>query len=616
MLKSRMPFIGALALLLLALAAWAALSSPGTADAVALVETDPIAGPIVGEPVLPELSPPLRSLPLASDAPPQTVTVGPRRNPLEHEPDQGARGTWDRTNVPLDPLRGSLPLEGRTPSLDLTFDGTSNPVACGGCTPSDPNGDTGPGHYIQMVNATKVAIYNKAGNLISGPFNLGTLWSSGNCQSNAGDPIVMYDPLADRWLLSQFASPTHLCVAISQTPDPTGAYFLYMFNVGSFPDYFKFGVWPDAYYMSANEATYTAYAFDRTNMLAGLAATFQKFTGGTNLYLPSDLDGATPPPAGAPNVFYTFKDDAFHGGSDRLELREFHVDWAVPANTTFTLVASPAIAAFTYTPCGFFNFNCIRQLGTAQRFDAVAEWPMHRFPYRNFGAHQSQVGTFVVGGGLGEEGAAIRWFELRKTGGAWTLFQEGTLDPGDGHDRVNPSVAMDGQGNIGIGYTTSSSAIHPQIRYATRLAGDPLGTMGAEAIMIAPNGSQTGSNRWGDYAATSVDPANDCSFWHTNIYYNVNSASNWRTLIGVFTIPECVGGGDPTPTPTVTQTPTPSATGPTPTATNTSGGGRPTKTPTATATPSATGPTPTATNTSAGGRPTKTPTLTTTPRAP
>jgi hypothetical protein len=335
-------------------------------------------------------------------------------------------------------------------------------------------------------------------------------------------------------------------------------------------------------------------------MLAGLAATFQKFSGGTNLYLPSDLDGATPPPAGAPNVFYTFKDNAFHGGADRLELREFHVDWAVPANTTFTLVASPAIAAFTYTPCGFFNFNCIRQLGTPQRFDAIAEWPMHRFPYRNFGTHQSQVGTFVVGGGLGEEGAAIRWFELRKTGAVWTLFQEGTLDPGDGHDRVNPSIAMDGQGNIGIGYTTSSSAIHPQIRYATRLAGDPPGTLGAEAIMIAPNGSQTGSNRWGDYAAMSVDPANDCTFWYTNLYYAVNSPTTWRTRIGVFTIPECLGNVTPTPTGSATITSTPT-TG-TPLAT-------PTRTPRRTATPTGGSPTVTQTPTT-----TITPTITRTPR--
>ncbi len=524
------------------------------------LDTDTIQGPIVGQPVLPELSIAVRDLPVSLDDPTLIRETSPRHNPLLFEADQGQRGTWDRVGVPTDPLiRPASDNPGQTPGLDFSFEGTGNPTGCGGCSPPDINGDVGPNHYIHMVNATKVAIYNKTGTLISGPFNLGTLWSTGACTGNAGDPIVMYDPMADRWLLSQFASPSNMCVAISQTPDPTGAYFLYNFSVGSFPDYFKFGVWPDAYYMSANEGTYTAYAFNRANMLTGAAATFQKFTGGTNFYLPSDLDGATLPPVGSPNIFYTYKDNSFHGGSDRLELREFHVDWATPANSTFTLVASPTIAAYTYTPCGFFNFSCIRQLGTGQRFDAVGEWPLFRFPYRNFGTHETLVGTFVIGGGLGEEGAAIRWFELRDTGGGWTLFQEGTHDPGDGHDRVNASIAMDGAGNIAIGYTVSSSTMNPAIRYATRLATDPLGTLQAEAVLINGTGSQTGSNRWGDYAAMAVDPANDCSFWYTNEYYPANSPSTWKTRVGVFTIPECLSGGA-TPTPTATMTPTPTQT--------------------------------------------------------
>jgi hypothetical protein len=385
------------------------------------------------------------------------------------------------------------------------------------------------------VNATKVAIYNKSGSLLKPAFNLGTLWSSGNCTSNAGDPIVLYDPIANRWLLSQFATPNHMCIAISQTADPLEAFYTYTFNVSVFPDYFKLGVWPDAYYMSANESTYTAYAFDRAKMLIGAAATFQKFTGGTNLYLPGDLDGPTQPPAGAPNPFYTFKDNSFHSGTDRIEVWEFHVDWVTPVNSTFTLAANLNIAAFTYTVCGFFNLDCIRQSGTLQRFDAVSEWPMFRFPYRNFGSYQTLLGTFTVGGGTGERGAAIRWFELRKTGASWTLFQEGTLDPGDGHDRAFGSIAMDQSGRIAIGYTVSSSLMNPAIRYAVRLPSDPPGTLQAEAVLINGTGSQTGSNRWGDYAAMAVDPANDSSFWYTNEYYSANSTNQWKTRVGVFT---------------------------------------------------------------------------------
>jgi hypothetical protein len=310
-------------------------------------------------------------------------------------------------------------------------------------------------------------------------------------------------------------------------------------------------------------------------MLIGAAATFQKFTGGDNFYLPSDVDGPTPPPAAAPNHFYTFLDNSFHGGGpDRVEVWEFDVDWAVPANSTFTLGANLPVTSFTYTPCGFFNFNCVRQLDTAQRFDALGEWPLFRFPYRNFGAYEALVGTYVIGGGTGEVGAAIRWFELRNSGGNWTLFQEGTIDPGDGHDRTNSSIAMDQDGNMGIGFTVSSSTIHPAIRYAIRMAGDPPGTFRPEVSIIEPGGSQTGSSRWGDYASMAVDPADDCTFWYTNEYYPANSANQWHTRIGVFTIPECLG---PTPTPTATITPG----GPTFTPT-------PSRTPTLTQTPTST----------------------------
>lgn len=568
-----------------------------------------IQGPFVSEVVYPGLSPAVRDLPVIQEDPTLNKEINPRHNPLQLEPDQGQRGTWGRTNVPTDPLiRPAADNPGETPALDFSFDGISNPTGCGSCTPPDPSGDVGPNHYVQAVNATKIAVYNKSGTLTAGPFNLGTLWSSGNCTSNAGDPIVLYDPLADRWLLSQFASPSHICIAVSQTPDPAGAYFTYTFNVSQFPDYFKFGVWPDAYYMSANESTYTAYAFNRANMLVGAAATFQKFTGGDNLYLPSDLDGTTPPPAGAPNYFYTFLDNSFHGGSDRLEVYAFDVDWVTPANTTFTLHAAIPVTPYTYTVCGFFNLSCIKQAGTTQRVDAVSEWPMFRFPYRNFGTHQSLVGTFAIGGGLGETGSALRWFELRNTGSGWTLYQEGTHDANDGLDRFMGSIAMDGSGNIALAYSVANSATKPGLRYVTRLASDPLGTFQAEAVLVNGGGSQTGSNRWGDYSALSVDPANDCTFWYTGEYYTANSTNQWKTRVGVFTIPECTGGGTPPPTntpgpsPTATNTPPPTNTStPIPTATPRD---RFTPTPTntsiATATPTPGGSTPTPTSTPSG----------------
>jgi hypothetical protein len=493
-----------------------------------------------------ELSVPAKSLVEFPSRPTQFVPL--RRNPLAGEPGQGHRGTWSRTRESADPLMArSHNRASRTPSLDLLFDGEANPDACGGCSPPDTNGDVGPNHYIQIVNATKVSIYDKSGMLLK-RFNLGQLWSKGACRQNLGDPNVRYDEAADRWLLSQFnreAAPFYLCFAISKTSDPTGAYHLYQFNVPRFPDYFKVGVWPAtdathaAYYVGTNEHSYTAYAFDRTKMLLGdSSASFVRFTGETNFLMPADANGLLQPTGGG--LFYTFKDDVFHGvGHDRLELFQLTPDFVVPANSTFQKINQIPITRFTYTVCGFFNLNCIRQKGTTQRVDAVSEWPMQTLAYRKFADHESMVGNFTVGGGTAAPGAAIRWFELRNTGSGWTLFQEGTLDRNDGHNRFMGSIAMDQDGNIALGYSVSSRTLFPGVRYVTRQASSPLGTMGVEKVLKNGGGSQTGSNRWGDYSGMAVDPATGCQFWYTNQYYAANSAVDWKTIIGAFTMPGC-----------------------------------------------------------------------------
>lgn len=498
---------------------------------------------IVGSAEFSGTSPAVRDLPTDTrEYPLVQFEINPRDNPHIFEPDFGRRGTWDRVDIPTDPLIANSRNFADSPAPLLSFEGVGNPTGCGGCSPPDVVGDVGLNHYVQMVNATKVAIFDKDGNSLNTPFNLGDLWPSGNCASNAGDPIVVYDEMADRWLLSQFASPTHMCFAISQTSDPLGSYHIYTYNVGSFPDYFKVGAWPDGYYMSANESTYTAYAFDRVAMLAGDSApNFIKFTGQDNLLLPSDVDGADLPPADAPNYFYTFKDDSYHGGGeDRVEVFAFSADFDDTSNSTFTLIDTIPMSSFTYTACGFFNFNCISQQGTSQRVDSLGEWPMFSFRYRNFGTHETLVGTYGVGGGTGQDGAAIRWFELRKTGADWSLYQEGTHDVGDGHNRFNATIAMDSCGNIALGYVASSSNLYPSVRYATRLADDPLGTLRDEQILFAGSGSQTSSNRWGDYAAISVDPFDGATFWFTNEYYATSSSSAWDTRIGTFAHQECL----------------------------------------------------------------------------
>jgi len=501
--------------------------------------------PTTGRALSYELSVPVDQL-TPRKKPSVPVVIPNRINPLAGEPDGGRRGTGTRPRPPLDPLvNRSQNRFGRTPKLDLKFGGTGNPVACGGCSPPDTIGDVGKNHYIQMLNATKVTIYDKTGKRLKKPFDLGDLWSSGPCMDNFGDPVVLYDERANRWLLAQFhgGGTNRLCFAISQTGNPKGAYHLYEFTTTKFPDYFKVGVWRNGYYVSANEISapdfYTAYAFNRTKMLAGdPSAEMVKFGGETNFLMPADIDGPGVPGGGG--LFYTFKDGGFHGGSDRIELFRLNPDFVTPASSTFTLIKTIPVAPFTYTPCGFFILDCIRQMGSTEGLDAVGEWPMHRLAYRRFANREVLVGNFTVGGGAGETGAAIRWFELRKTTGNWKLFQEGTHDPADGHDRFMGSIAIDQKGNIALGYSVSSSTMFPNVRYVTRKPGDPKGTMGPEKTLRAGGGAQTSTfNRWGDYSAMSVDPVTGCQFWYTNEFYKTTSTSTWSTIIGAFTNPNC-----------------------------------------------------------------------------
>lgn len=489
-------------------------------------------GPLVTEAIGPVFTPALRDLPEAQFEAQLEREINPRMSPLSL---LGWTGTAEDDDTP-DSLIGKTN-KTRTPDPIATYEGGDNLCAC---SPPDTVGDVGPNHYVQMVNATIINIYDKNGTNIVANRDLSDLWTSGTCSTTSdGDPIVLYDELADRWFLAQFYA-NGICAAVSQTPDPTGSYFGYQFPTPTFPDYFKFGVWPDAYYMSANEYQideYTVFAFDRTKMLTGQAATSQRFLGPTNLPMPADVDGSTPPPAGAPGLFYTFKDNSSHGGSDRLEIFEFDVDWVTPANSTFTLVDTLPVTSYTYTVCGFFNLNCIPQGGTTQRVDPVSEWPMWRLAYRNWGTHQTLVANFTID--VGSDRAGIRWYELRKTASNWTIHQEGTHAPAADKHYWMGSIAMDDSQNIALAYSYSSTTDNPSIRYTSRLASDPLGTMGSEAIMFSGGGSQTGNNRWGDYAALSLDPADGCTFWFTTEYYPSNSGNDWNTRIGKFKLPEC-----------------------------------------------------------------------------
>lgn len=322
--------------------------------------------------------------------------------------------------------------------------------------PPDTVGDIGREHFVQMVNATFFQIFDKQGNALTGAMNFGALWPVGAiCRGNAGDPIVVYDHLADRWLLSQFAFPNHMCVAISQTPDPTaGTWFLYTFNTVKFPDYPKFGVWPNGYYMSTYDCNPGAppvvcpgrlgiYVFDRTNMLLGFAAGFFKTTisalGAAGVrdtrILPADLDGPAPPDGRPPNFFVRPVDGQQDPANptDRIEIYEVLPDF-VRLTFSFTLVDTLIPAPFQTMLCnrnGGGIRDCIPQPTiTTNTVDALSNRPMMQLKYRNFDAFETMVFNqtidisgsipFVLGFTPTDEVAGIRWYELRKAGADWT----------------------------------------------------------------------------------------------------------------------------------------------------------------------------------------------------
>jgi subtilase family serine protease len=500
-----------------------------------------------------DVSPRLRDIP---PVPPATV-----RHPGEREPGPRHRGRGPRGRRVDTVVQDSVIGLGM-PSPSESFEGVGN---VNGVLPPDTNGDVGPNHYVQWVNLS-FAIYSNGSPpaLIYGPAAGNTLWSGfgGPCEtSNDGDPIVLYDHLADRWVMTQLAVPNNFfgilifapfyeCIAVSATPDPTGAYYRYQFQFDKLNDYPKFGVWPDGYYMTMNQfeevtlqwAGQGVVAFDRASMLAGQPATMVYFDlapvdinlGGM---LPGDLDGP-PPPAGSPNYFVQLDDDAWGYSPDQLQIWQFHADWANPLASTFTGPTALLTEPFDSDMCGYAR-NCIPQPGTTVKVDALADRLMYRLQYRNFGDHESLVVNHTVDAD-GNDHAGIRWYEIRDPRTAPAIYQQGTYAPDADHRWVG-SAAMDRAGNLAIGFSVSGTATSPSIRYAGRLATDPPGALAqGETDVMVGSGSQTDSSgRWGDYSMMAVDPSDDCTFWYTQEYYAATSVAGWKTRIAVFSHPSC-----------------------------------------------------------------------------
>ncbi len=401
--------------------------------------------------------------------------------------------------------------------------------------PPDPSGGVGNEFYIQAVNS-RFRVYNKQGAGQGGSKGLSYLWPG---STNDGDPIVMYDKHADRWFISQFqVQSKEILIAVSKTEDPKGEYSAYTFKFNNFPDYPKYSIWWDGYYMSSNSG-HTAVVFEREKMLQGdpnaraiILSLPNMITSGFRCGMPSTADGQLPP-NGTPCYFFTIEDDAWNSSiNDRIKVYAMETDWNTVSNTKVemdqTINVSPMKTFFGY------NWDNIEQKGSSQKLDAISGILYYRAPYRVWSGHNSVVLSCVVN--LGGNRAGIRWWELRNSGsGPFSIHQESTYAPNtDNNSRWMSSIAMDDYGNIGLIYNYSGPTAYPGIRYTGRLAGDPLNTMTIKEFeVVEGQGAQQSVNRYGDYSHLEVDP-NGHTFWGTAEYTSSSGAP--RTQIFSFNL--------------------------------------------------------------------------------
>ena len=466
------------------------------------------------------------------------------------------------------------------PAPLLTFEGMANQdnfnVFGFRVNPPDPNGEVGPNNYVEMINLV-FAVYDKSGNLLVGPVDTGSLWAGfpiTDCTDPSGDPVVLYDQFMDRWLLSQFttAGPEYWnCVAISTTSDPTGSYYRYAFSTGvNFPDYPKYGNWTDSYVITTREFGPTieygigVYALEKNKMVNGdpNARNVRFFIDGNDPdllplvgdgLLPADPDGKQKPKTDtAIPIIGTQDDTADYGATfDAINIWDLFIKWQSTPIASLELNTQLPTAPFdSIFPCAPTSRDCLPQPGIvnpAQYLDILSyrQRPTFRLAYRNFKTYESLVTNQSVEATAGVAGA--RWYEIRRdAAGTYSLYQQGTYDPGDGVHRWMGSIAMDKKGNMALGYSVvNGTTVYPGIRYTGRLAGDPLGTMTlGEGTIIDGSGVQrTTNSRWGDYTDMTVDPTDDCTFWYVNEYYTlagqISSTAGWQTRIGTFKLPGC-----------------------------------------------------------------------------
>ncbi len=431
--------------------------------------------------------------------------------------------------------------KGMDPVLQIPGRSLSHPVrsplltfeaAHDGATPSDPTGAAGPNHYVMAYN-TAFKIFDKNGNVLVNETALSALFPG---HTSDGDPIVLYDQFADRFVITNFdvsSNPNKLLVAVSQTADPVnGGWYIYAFNVtGGMPDYPKFSIWSDGYYVTANLNSSSAgtsdvvFALERDKMIAG--QTTAQMVGfplpgiATNgFYSPSgfNVNGNQMPPAGNAPIIY-MQDDSWSGiNQDHLKIWNINVDWTNPNNSSISNPQQLPTAAFN----SVFNNGSFSNLQQPNgiKIDALQATVMFMTNYRRFANYNSVVLNFVVN--TNNQGkAGIRWYELRQNndGDPWTIYQEGTFMDPSNHNTFAGSINMDKLGNIALGYTIVDTNQVPELHYTGRMANDPLNQMTITPDIVTPGINSDPASRYGDYAQLTVDPTDDKTFWFISEYF-------------------------------------------------------------------------------------------------
>lgn len=413
-----------------------------------------------------------------------------------------------------------------------------------GAFPPDPTGAAGLDQYVQAVNST-YRVYDKEGNnLHPAPLALHSLWPG---STSDGDPIVMYDRYADRWFISQFQTGTNkILIAISETSDALGSFYLYEWQFSSFPDYPKYAVWSNAYFMTANTNSYDCVAYERDKMLAGdpTASMITMFFPNVPLFFNSIgvayAEGLWAPEADEPGWAFAVQEDSWSGVSDdHIKVFKITLDWNTPTNSDCVIHQSITTQSMNNVFTQWWDD--ITQQGTSQKLDAVAGIFMYKVQYRRFPGYDVVMLCHTVDVNNANR-AGVKWYELRKDDGSdqWYIHQESTFDPNDGNSRWMGNIAMDLNGNVGLAYSIAGPNEYAGLRYTGRFANDPLNTMTViEQEAVAGTGAQTLGNRYGDYSQMTVDPVDDATFWFTGEY--LGPSGSRKSQIFSFAMWELVG---------------------------------------------------------------------------